>query len=190
MMGQDMTVREETLMEPGLRRGTVAVKGHDSAWESAAAETIAKLRDILADVLTDAQHVGSTAVRGICAKPIIDIVLGVPDFDELLRRNDILAENGFIFRGQDQPGQYLYVRGDGDFRTHHIHAVIHGSKAWNDYVNLRDYLNCHEEDAQAYSALKKSLAERYPDDRDTYTAMKGPMIGQILAKAENWRMTR
>ena len=177
-------------MELGLRRGTVAVEEHDSAWGSAAEETIAKLRDILRDVLIDAQHVGSTAVRGICAKPIIDIVLGVSDFGELLPLSGVLEENGFIFRGQDRPGQYLYVCGDGDYRTHHIHAVIYGSKAWNDYVNLRDYLNCHEEDAQAYSALKRSLAERYPDDRDTYTAMKGAMIGEILAKAENWRKTR
>ncbi len=178
---------EGVQMSLGLRRGTVAVEPHKDEWEIFARQTIAQLKEILQDVMVNAQHIGSTAVRGICAKPIIDIVVCVADFDQILALNDVLAENGFIFRGQDHPGQYLYVCGDGDFRTHHIHVVIYDSEAWKNYVDMRDYLNCHPEEARAYSELKQSLAKRYPEDRQTYTAMKSEMIREILTKARHWR---
>lgn len=174
-------------MELGLRRGTVAVEPHQAEWEAEARETIARLRSILRDAATDVQHVGSTAIRGIWAKPIIDIAVGVPDFQPLLDRNADLEANGFIFRGEDHSGQLLYVCGGPGFRTHHIHAVIYQSEAWNNYLNLRDYLNCHEADAQAYSELKQALAGRYPDDREAYTARKSPMVQEILTKARRWR---
>ena len=170
----------------GLRRGTVALEPHDPAWEAAAAQTVDRLKRILPNT-ADIQHIGSTAVRNIRAKPLIDIAIGLSDLEEIRAWNDVLEENGFIFRGRDHPGQYLYVCGEQDIRTHHIHAVVYGSEAWNDYIGLRDYLNCHEDDAQAYSALKESLAEQYPNDRETYTAMKSGLIRELLAKAHTWR---
>ena len=174
-------------MSLGLRRGTVFVEPHNTEWEVNAAETISKLRSILQDVLVDAQHIGSTAIKEICAKPIIDIVAGVFDFDALMSKNGILEENGFIFRGQDHPRQYLYVCGKNDIRTHHIHAVLYDSEEWNNYVDMRDYFNCHKEDAEAYSNLKESLAKQYSDDRETYTASKSELMGETLAKARCWR---
>ena len=174
-------------MKLGLRRGTVALEPHQPEWERIAAETAEKLRNLLKDTAVDVQHIGSTAIRGICAKPIIDIVVGVTDFQKVLAKNRLLAENGFIFRAQDLPEQYLYVCGGADDRTHHIHVVRYGSDAWNDYINMRDYLNCHKADAEAYAALKTALAAQYPDDRETYTAEKSTLIQEILAKAKRWR---
>lgn len=174
-------------MSLGLRRGTVVVEPHNAEWEVIAADTISKLHSILQDALVDAQHIGSTSIIDISAKPIIDIVVGVSDFDEILSQNSILEENGFIFRGQDHPRQYLYICGSSDIRTHHIHAVIYNSEEWNNYVNVRDYLNCHKEDAQTYSKLKESLANRYSEDRETYTASKSKLISEIIAKACCWR---
>ena len=177
-------------MRLGLRRGTVFVEPHDNEWEVIAAETISKLHSILQDVLVDAQHIGSTAIKGICAKPIIDIVAGVSDFDVLLSMNSILEKNGFVFRGQDHPLQYLYICGKNDIRTHHIHVVIYNSEEWNNYVDVRDYLNCHKEDAVVYSKLKESLAKQYSEDRETYTASKSELIGEIIAKAHCWRKVK
>lgn len=168
----------------GLKRGTVAVVPHDPDWALIAAKTIERLHDILQDAAEDIRHVGSTAIDGICAKPIIDIAVGVCSFDVLLSRNGTLEENGFIFRGQDHPGQYLYICGSGDYITHHIHAVIYGSAEWDGYVNFTNYLNSHKADAAAYSELKKRLAQKYPLDRKTYTAMKSDFITSILKKAE------
>ena len=173
-------------MSIGLQRGTVALEPHRTEWETAANRTIELLKELLPSAV-DIQHIGSTAVKTISAKPIIDIVVGVPELDDILKMNDILAENGFIFRGQDVQEQYLYVCGGNDFRTHHIHAVKYGSEAWNNYVDMRDYLNTHEADAQAYSALKESLAQQYPNDRMTYTQMKSEFINELLRMAKNSR---
>ena len=174
-------------MSLGLRRGTVSVEPHNVEWETIAAETIAKLHSILQDVLIDAQHIGSTAIKDIYAKPIIDIVAGVSDFDNLLSRNDVLEKNGFFFRGQDHPMQYLYICGSNDIRTHHIHAVIYDSEEWNDYVDVRDDLNCHRTDTEAYSKLKEMLAKQYSEDRGAYTASKSELISEIIVKAHYWR---
>ena len=177
----------ESKVSIGLRRGTVSVEPHNPQWEISAKQTIQKLGDVLGDVAIDIQHIGSTAIKGILAKPIIDIVVGVSDFNDLFALNDVLLTNGFIFRGQDIPEQYLYVCGEEDFRTHHIHAVIYDSEAWKNYINMRDYLNCHEEEALAYSELKEVLAKRYPEDRIKYTDSKHEMIREILMKAQEWR---
>ena len=174
-------------MKLGLCRGKVTVEPHDFEWEITAQQTITTLKKVLGTLIIDAQHIGSTSIKGICAKPIIDIAIGVSDFRVMPEMIQRLEGNDFIYRGQDHPEQYLFVCGNNDVRTHHIHVVIYGSDEWNDYVNMRDYLNSHSEDAAKYSALKESLAKQYSDDRGTYTAMKNDMIKEILAKAIDWR---
>ena len=174
-------------MSIGLIRGRVVLEPHQPEWDSIAAQTIARLHLLLGDTAAGIEHIGSTSVRSICAKPIIDLVLGVTDLSALLRQNPLLEQNGFLYRGQDHPDQHLYICGSGDFITHHIHAVQHRGEAWNNYVNLRDYLNSHAEDAAAYAKLKASLAAQYADDRKTYTAQKSAFIQALLAKAAQWR---
>lgn len=174
-------------MSIGLKRGTVKVEPHQTERENNAEQTIMLLKSILKNTARDIRHIGSTAVKHICAKPIIDIAVGVNDLSEILEYNVILEENGFIFRGSDVPGQYLYVCGENDFRTHHIHVVVYNSEDWNNYINMTDYLNCHEQDAKAYSELKESLAKKYPEDRIKYTESKSEFITAILQKAAVWR---
>ena len=174
-------------MNIGLFRETVALEPHNPEWEIIADQTIQSLKQILGDTASDIQHIGSTAIRNIDAKPIIDLVIGVSDFSKLLAKNQILAEAGFLYRGQDHPDQHLYICGDKQFVTHHIHAVIYCAESWNNYVNMRDYLNTHPAEAQAYCKLKQMLAKQYANDRKTYTAMKADMIRQILTQADHWR---
>lgn len=176
-------------MSIGLKRGTVAVLPHRNEWDIAAQEIINKLKSILKDDIVDAQHIGSTSIRSICAKPIIDIVVGVSSFERMMRHNDELMANGIVYRRKDHPGQHLYVCGDADndIQTHFIHVVIWGQKAWNDYVNMRDYLNDHEDKAKEYSDLKEGLANAYPEDRQAYTNGKSAFIEAIIRSAEEWR---
>ena len=174
-------------MSIGLYRGTVKVEKHNPEWEVVAFQTIQKLKDILGDVALGIEHVGSTAIKNIVAKPIIDIVIGVKDFNDILNMNKELESNGFIFRGQDHPDQYLYICGKGDFITHHIHVVIFDSTTWHNYINFRDYLNTHIDEALTYSSLKEKLAKEYENDRKTYTALKGEFVNSILNKAREWK---
>ncbi|MBO6158434.1 MAG: GrpB family protein [Firmicutes bacterium] len=178
-------------MQIGLKRGTVVLCDYTDSYAAAiqaeAKKTMRILREILGTDAADIQHVGSTAIRGIKSKPIIDLMVGVYTFETIHQHDRALEEAGIIYRKQDVPGQLLYVVGEGDYRTHHIHVVIYGSEAWNNYINFRDYLNQRPEIASRYSALKQQLADQYPNDRGAYTEGKQKMIDEILEQAALWR---
>lgn len=174
----------------GLKRGTVALYPHETEWEAEAKRTIKKLKSILNGVAADIQHVGSTAVKSICAKPIIDIAVGVKSFDEILEKKQALEENGFYFRNSSIENQLLFACGSfydgtGEYQTHFIHVVIYGSKEWQDYLLVRDYLNSDIEAAKAYESLKMKLAEECPVDngREKYLAGKHDFIEALKRKA-------
>lgn len=176
-------------MSIGLKRGTVTVEPHKIEWEISAQKTISILKEILKENIIDAQHIGSTSIKNICAKPIVDIVVGVSSFDKIMKHNNTLSKNAIIYRGEDHPNQHLYIYGDLDnnIHTHYIHVVIWGEKYWNDYLNMRDYLNEHKDKAEEYSKLKEQLAKQYPEDRIAYTNGKSELIENILQCAEEWR---
>ncbi|MBR3251622.1 MAG: GrpB family protein [Erysipelotrichaceae bacterium] len=176
-------------MKTGLRRGTVRLEKHQPSWTRNAEETIFSLSRILEGAAKKIEHVGSTAVSSIKAKPIIDIVIGTDDFEKILEKDDQLKKEGFILRQDERPEQLLYVRGDlnRDFITHHIHVVLYNSKQWNNYLDFRDYLDSNEEIAKRYESLKEELAEIYPTDRKSYTEAKSGFIAKLLIEAKKWR---
>ena len=176
-------------MSIGLKKDTVILEPHQEAWEIEGAAICQKIKTLLGDDIVDAQHVGSTSIRGICAKPIIDVAVAVRSFDDIFKHNEMLAQNGIVYRKQDIPGQHLYRCGDleNNIVTHYIHVVTVDSDAWVNYVNFRDYLNSHPEDAKAYEELKQGLWSRYPNDRDSYVDGKKELVTELLAKAKSWR---
>lgn len=173
----------------GLKRGEVALCAHEEQWREVAERTISRLRAVLEGVAIDIQHVGSTAISGICAKPIIDIAVGLLSLQDVKPLTNALEQSGFIFRGQDIEGQLLFVMGDfeADTRTHHIHMVQWDSDAWRNYINFRDYLNAVPDQAMRYDALKRELAQKYSQERALYTQGKQRLIHQLLANARIWR---
>ena len=175
----------------GLKRGTVELLPHDPQWKNAANETIILLKSLLQDVAIDIQHVGSTAIQNISAKPIIDIAVGVNTLDSIKPYIELLKKNGIIFRKEDVKEQLLFVIGDfeKEFRTHHIHVVEWNSIAWNNYINFRDYLNAFPEYAKEYDDLKKKLALEFANNRGNYTAGKQEFIDRILKQAHLWKVS-
>ena len=169
----------------GLKRGTVELIAHQTAWKEEAAKTIILLKSILNDIAIDIQHVGSTAIKNICAKPIIDIAVGVESLSSIKSYIESLEEKGIIFRKEDVERQLLFVIGDfeKDIRTHHIHFVEWGSIEWNNYIKFRDCLNAFPEFAKEYEDLKKNLASEFFDDRGSYTTGKEEFIKRILEQA-------
>ena len=172
-----------------MKRGTVYLEPHQSEWERAAEETIQTLKSILGSVSADIQHIGSTSIKTISAKPIIDIAIAVNDFDGILSMREELRQNGVIYRFEESPRQLLFVMGDfeKDTRSHHIHVVLYDSDEWNTYINFRDYLNSNIEAARKYEAVKLRLAEQYPDDRIAYTDGKQEVINKLLEEARVWK---
>ncbi|MBO5370534.1 MAG: GrpB family protein [Clostridia bacterium] len=173
----------------GLKRGTVELISHQATWERNATKIILLLKSILREAAIDIQHVGSTAIKSICAKPIIDIAVGMENVNDINPYIELLSGKGVIFRKEDVSGQLLFVIGvfETDIITHHIHVVKWGSDAWNNYVNFRDYLNTFPEYAKEYDSLKKELALNFSDDRGSYTLGKQVLISRLLEQAYLWR---
>ena len=173
-----------------MKRGTVYLEPHQSEWERAAEETISTLKNILGSIAADIQHIGSTSIKTISAKPIIDIAVAVNDYELILSKRDVIEKADIVFRFDERPEQLLFVMGDfeNDTRSHHIHVVLYGSDEWNNYINFRDYLNTHIAAAREYETTKLRLAEQYPDDRIAYTDGKKETIDRLLAEALLWQI--
>ena len=169
-------------MSLGLKRGTVQLESHDKHWDETVVQTIKTLKSILGDDAIDIQHIGSTAISAIKAKPIIDIAVGVTDFDKVMLHNEQLQKEGIFYRGSDVEHQLLYVMGDmkNDIRTHHIHVVKWNGTEWKNYIYFRDYLNSNENAALQYQQLKEEVERKYADDRIAYISGKQDMIDIIL----------
>ncbi|MEE1023945.1 MAG: GrpB family protein, partial [Acutalibacteraceae bacterium] len=90
----------------GLMRGTVQLFEHEKEWEIEAQNTICRLREILGDIITDIQHVGSTSISSIKAKPIIDIAVAVDEFDDVFKKQEELRKNGFYYCPNDDRVQH------------------------------------------------------------------------------------
>ena len=179
----------------GLRRGTVALYPHETAWEAEAARTIRQLKEILGDAASEIRHVGSTAIRSIKAKPIVDIAVAAADFDRVLALREPLERAGFYCRPGSLAGQLLFARGSyydgsGDLQTHFIHVVKAGGEDWNNYVRFVAYCNARPAVAKAYEALKVALAEACPVDagREHYLAGKHDFIRRTLREAAAWAL--
>jgi len=128
-------------------------------------------------------HIGSTAIEGIKAKPVIDILLVVEDIsivDDCVKRMEGL---GYIFRGENGlPGRRYFEKGY-PVHTHHLHVFERDSPEIERHLAFRDYLNNHPEEAQVYSALKEKLAAEYRTDPEGYTEAKGDFIRAVENKA-------
>lgn len=184
-----MYTMKETPAQIGLKRGTVRLEAYQPAWEQSAVEVISELRAALEGLDVDIQHIGSTSIKAIKAKPIIDIAVAVESPDVALARNEILAGYGIIFCYEERPAHLLYTKGDfaADTRTHHIHVMPKSSAEWQNYLNFRDYLNANARAAAEYEAAKIRLAAQYPNDRNAYTDGKAEIISRLLAEAAKWR---
>lgn len=171
----------------GLKRGTVKLLPHQTEWEENARHIIRLLKQLLGNTAVDIQHIGSTAIYSIQAKPIIDIAVAVHSLNDIQPYIEVLKQHHIIFRGEMVPGEVLFVIGNDDIRTHHIHVVRWNEKEWNNYINFRDYLNACPEKAMLYEACKQKLAVQFSDDRKSYTAGKEKVIQDLLAEARIWK---
>lgn len=166
----------------GLKRGTVRLSPHDPDWARQAGETIRVLWEVFGGRAEDIQHIGSTAIGGIQAKPIIDIAVGVTSMEGLpLER---LTERGFQERYNRFSSNLLYVLETEDkIRTHQVHILPYDSLQWHNYVDLRDYMNAFPERAKEYEALKLRLAEECRNVQTVYTDGKHDYMEKTLADA-------
>ncbi len=166
----------------GLKRHTVKLVEHNEHWAIAFLETKEQLSKALANLIIDIQHIGSTSIIGIPAKPILDIAIGIKSVEVIPKCIIRLEKIGYEFRGDSgAEGGFLFVKcSEPDVRTHHIHIVEISDVQWSNYLNFRDHLNAYPESANAYSILKQELAKKYPNDRKAYTNGKYDFIAHVF----------
>ncbi len=168
----------------GLARGSVHLAPYTSEWARIFEREREKLGSQISDHVVAIEHAGSTAIPGMLAKPIIDMVAAVRRLEDVKECIRPLEEAGYEYRGNVQTDDHLFVKGDPSRRTVHLHIAEHDSQRWKDYLLFRDYLCRHKDVAEEYSSLKRELAEKYKDDRDSYTRGKAEFIESVLMAAK------
>jgi GrpB-like predicted nucleotidyltransferase (UPF0157 family) len=166
----------------GLENATVRLTPYQPDWERAFLEQLARLYETLGNAVLDVQHIGSTAVPGLSAKPVLDIGVAGRDFDEAFALVHPLEALGYTYRGEYGVARRHYFR-QGTPTTHHLHVLEHASLEWRNHLRFRD-ICAYPEAAAAYEALKLQLAGRFPEDREAYTAANTTFIRAILNRAD------
>lgn len=140
-----------------------------------------RLESALGELAIAVEHVGSTAVPGLAAKPILDVAVGLAPGTCTENVMVALEPLGLIHRGdKGDSGGVLFVMEDKpEHRLAHIHVVGYGDGQWRRYLRVRDRLRADPDARAAYAALKQDLAERFPDDRASYTAGKDSFLATL-----------
>ena len=133
-------------------------------------------------------HIGSTAIPGIKAKPIIDCLLEMSQIEAIDAYNTVMIALGYEPRGENGiPGRRYFVKGTANIHSHHLHAFQLGYQQIARHLDFRDYLRAHPDQAQVYSQLKETLARKYRQDSVAYTEGKNEFIRAIDGCATRWR---
>ncbi len=166
----------------GLQAGIVKLDPYSSQWAVRFASEKRRLSRFLGSARCRIEHIGSTAVPGLDAKPIIDIAIMIPSFRRLPLWIQRLGKAGYSYKGEyGLSGRHFFSRGKPV--THHLHLVEKDSLHWDNWLLFRDYLLAHPGEAKRYSVFKKRLAARFADDRDAYTRAKTPFVTRLLTRA-------
>ncbi len=166
----------------GLRRDIVRVVKHDPNWESLFQAECESIRRAARELILDVQHVGSTAVKDLPAKPIVDIAVAVQSqktIPHLVRR---LTAIGYIDRGDRgrEGGHLLGRESEPAIRTVHLHMVERSDAQWRNYINFRDTLRQNPFVRREYAELKRQLCVRFAGNRRAYTESKNDFIRRVL----------
>jgi GrpB-like predicted nucleotidyltransferase (UPF0157 family) len=130
------------------------------------------------------EHVGSTSVHGLSAKPVIDVLLGARSLGDIESKIKPLSEIGYSYvpkYEREIPMRRYFVKSSATMMRVHLHAVELGSRIWREHLAFRDRLRVDADLCAQYQALKLRLAEEFADDKAAYTAAKSPFIQSVLA---------
>ena len=161
----------------------VALSAHDPAWAQAFELERARLRALLPGVFLAIEHIGSTAVPNLVAKPVIDVMAAIESLDGVDALIDRLCAHGYTtsqeFNATLTDRKWLMRWRDGR-RTHHLHIVVRGGTPWHDRLAFRDALRDDPTLADRYATLKIELAAKHQADREAYTEAKAAFVREVV----------
>ena len=166
----------------GLESGVVRLVEYDPRWPAIFEAEAARLDPVVVPLSITLEHIGSTAIPGLCAKPVLDILAG---YDDPAGLQDIIAAMtaaGYVHRGERGiSGREFFRRGTP--RAYHIHLTQRNSAFWRDHLRFRDALRADAALRDGYARVKRELAAKYPADREAYIEGKTPFVLDVLRRA-------
>jgi GrpB-like predicted nucleotidyltransferase (UPF0157 family) len=166
---------------------SIRLAPYDPAWPARFEREVERIRAACAPLPIRLDHVGSTAVPGLAAKPIIDVLGARPAGSDPTPYVAAMTGLGWAHRGENGvPGRDYFRLGDPE-RTHHLHLFEEGHPRWQAHLDFRDALRARPALRREYERLKRTLAARFPEDREAYTSAKAPFIEAVLAAAGTGR---
>lgn len=160
----------------------VSLQAYDSRWPDRFVAERDRLLALFPLVFVDIEHIGSTAVPGMVAKPIVDLLAGVESMAMARSLAEPLRDAAYTtsaeFNATLTDRQWFMRWADGH-RTHHLHIVVHGGPVWTRHLQFRDALRASPVLAARYAALKADLAVRHPTDREAYTSAKTAFVSSL-----------
>lgn len=165
----------------------VEIAEYDPKWLTLYKDEETKILAVIGHLAVAIEHIGSTAVLGLGAKPTIDVMVGVRQLSDAQRCVEPLGRIGYEYQPQHEatmPERRFFRKGEPPKEQHyHLHMVEKGSEFWRTHLAFRDYLRTYPETAKQYYELKKGLASKYGSDREGYTEAKTSFIESIVSKA-------
>ncbi len=164
----------------------VTLHTYDPQWSVKFAAEQNLLQRAAGALLTHIEHIGSTAIPGMTAKPTIDILAAIISLTETNQLIAAVASLGYIYEPRyetDLPNRRYFYKGRHSEDEFHLHVVEFGTPFWVRHMAFRDYLRNHPDEANEYAQLKIGLAAKYQTDRDSYTDSKGDFIRRIESLA-------
>jgi GrpB-like predicted nucleotidyltransferase (UPF0157 family) len=166
----------------------VKIVEHDPLWATRFAVEADLLEATIGRWITGGiHHIGSTAVPGLDAKPIIDIAVGVESLQASRPCIEVLSKIAYLYSPYREDVMHWFCKPDPANRSHHLHLIPTGSARMEDEIVFRDYLRSHPASAAEYRALKRRLAAEHFDDREAYTKAKAVFVEVTTASAHIWR---
>ena len=166
----------------GLKRGAVRVLSHQDVWHTNFEKEKTLILSLKNKHIKSIEHVGSTSVPGVPAKPIIDINVGIDNFYNASKLIKNLSQAGYEFVLEPRKFQWLFVKSDSGMETHYLKVIRYKGNYWNEYENFKKILMTNKKAFGQYKNLKLKLAENTSSDRKEYTKGKGNLIKNILGK--------
>lgn len=186
MGGGNSEVDSSGYRPSGYRPAKFSVVAYDPAWPGLFADEAQQLREALGPAVLAIEHVGSTAVPGLAAKPIIDILAAIAPTANARWVKTRLESIGYLHTPESSAPARIFRKGPADMaqlRTHHLHLSDLDGHYWRRIIAFRDHLRQHPDDAVAYAELKRDLSARFADDRPSFTRGKHVFVASIEQRA-------
>jgi GrpB-like predicted nucleotidyltransferase (UPF0157 family) len=167
------------------REAPVHIVPYDTSWPGQFEQERSLLFGLIGEWVNGTiEHVGSTAVPGLDAKPVIDVMVGVLSLDASRDAVIVLERNGYLYAEYKTDVMHWLCKPSLAYRTHHLHLMPYNSPLWKERLVFRNSLRSHSDIAREYAALKYQLAEQYRFDREAYTEAKSEFIRRVLKAAD------